>query len=247
MYNPFSLSGKNILVTGGSSGIGRSIAIECSKMGGIVFFTGRNEVQLQKTLSEMHGEGHRYFVSDLTDYTDVENWITELPILNGVVHNAGKGSRVPCKIIKENDIDSVFDINTKSPIMLQAALLTKKKIAKGASIVFIASRAADYPSVGNAVYSASKGAIISYSKVLALELAPRNIRVNSVSPAMVWTDLIIQDGITKEDFETIQLNYPLKRYGTPEDIAYLIIYLLSDASSWMTGSCLDITGGAKEL
>jgi len=103
------------------------------------------------------------------------------------------------------------------------------------------------PSMGNAIYSASKGAIISYAKCLGLELAPRQIRVNCISPAMVWTELILQKGMTKEDLEDAQLKYPLKRYGQPEDIANLAVYLLSAASSWMTGSCIDITGGAKEL
>ena len=131
--------------------------------------------------------------------------------------------------------------------MLQETLLEKRKVNKEASIVFIASRAAHAPSIGNAIYSASKGAILSYAKCLALELAPRKIRVNSICPAMVWTDLILTDEVDKDILEEAQLKYPLKRYGKPEDIAYLSIYLLSNASSWMTGSSLDITGGAKEL
>ena len=135
--------------------------------------------------------------------------------------------------------------NFQAPVLLQSALLSHKKINKAASIVFIASRASEAPSIGNAVYSASKGAIISYAKCLGLELAPRLIRVNCVCPAMVWTDLIIQDGTSKEDLEQAQLRYPLKRFGKPEDVANLCLYLLSDASSWMTGSCVDITGGGE--
>ena len=129
--------------------------------------------------------------------------------------------------------------------MLQSALLSQKKVNKDASIIFIASKAASSPSIGNAVYSASKGAIISYAKCLALELASRGIRVNCISPAMVWTDLILTGGISKEELEEAQLRYPLKRYGQPEDIAYLAIYLLSDASSWMTGSDVELTGGGE--
>ena len=128
---------------------------------------------------------------------------------------------------------------------MQSSLLQINKITIKASVVFLASRAADSPSIGNALYSASKGAIISYAKCLALELAPRLIRVNCICPAMVWTDLILKGGLTKEDLEQEQLKYPLKRYGEPDDVANLAIYLLSDASSWMTGSCIDLTGGGE--
>lgn len=139
-----------------------------------------------------------------------------------------------------------MNVNFTSSVLLQSAILSTKKINRGASVVFIASRAAISPSIGNAIYSASKGAIISYAKCLGLELAPRQIRVNCICPAMVWTDLIIQEGFSKEDLEEAQLKYPLKRYGKPEDIAYLAVYLLSNASDWMTGSVLDITGGGEQ-
>ena len=137
--------------------------------------------------------------------------------------------------------------NLEAPLLLQTAILDNKKINKSASIVYVASIAASIPSIGNAIYSASKGAIISYAKCLALELAPRQIRVNCICPAMIWTDLIIQDGLTKKEMEVAQLKYPLKRYGQPEDVANLALYLLSDASAWMTGSSIDITGGSYEL
>ena len=137
--------------------------------------------------------------------------------------------------------------NVEAPILFQTAILSKRKINKAASIVYVASRAANAPSVGNAAYSASKGAIISYAKCLALELAPRLIRVNCICPGMVWTELILKDGVDKEQLEQSQLTYPLKRFGQPEDIANLAIYLLSDASSWMTGSSLDISGGGEGI
>ena len=138
-----------------------------------------------------------------------------------------------------------MNVNFKAPVLLQTALLSAKKVNKSASVVFVASRAANAPSIGNALYSASKGAIISYAKCLTLELAPRGIRVNCICPAMVWTDLIYKGGLTKEDLEKEQLKYPLKRYGHPDDVANLAIYLLSDAASWMTGSCIDLTGGGE--
>ena len=216
-YNPFALVGKRILVTGASAGIGRAIAVACSRMGAVMVVTGRNQVRLDETYH----------------------------LLDGVVHCAGIGFRKPCKMLAFSDVDEVMSVNFKSSVCLQAALLKEKKVNKRSSIVFLASRAAVSPSIGNSLYSASKGALISYANCLALELAPRLVRVNCISPAMVWTDLILQGGLTKEDLEREQLKYPLKRYGTPEDVAHLAVYLLSDASSWMTGSCIDLTGGGE--
>lgn len=241
-FNPFSLEGKTILITGASSGIGKGIAIACSKMGATTIITGRNEERLDATLQELHGESNQAVKADLTVPSDIEALAKQLPSLDGIVYCAGVGQRKLCKMVVSDDIDSVMDINFKYNVLLQARLLQDKKIKKASSIVFIASRAANSPSIGNAVYSASKGAIISYAKCLALELAPRLIRVNCICPAMIWTDLILQGGLTKEDLEQAQLKYPLKRYGNPDDVANLALYLLSDASSWMTGSCV-VTGG----
>lgn len=246
-FNPFSLIGKTILVTGASSGIGRAIAVVCSKMNATVVLTGRNRQKLEDTLSLMPHGMHSIICADLNLQQDINNLAASVPKLDGIVQCAGVGSLVLCKSITKDDLQYVFKPNVEAPILLQTALLTQKKVNRAASIVFVASRAADSPSIGNAAYSASKGAILSYAKCLALELSPRLIRVNSICPAMVWTDLILQDGISQDELEQAQLKYPLKRYGTPDDVAYLAVYLLSDASSWMTGSSIDLTGGAKEL
>lgn len=247
MHTPFSLQGKSILVTGASSGIGQSIAIQCAAMGAVVYFTGRSLSKLENTYRLMADGYHRLIVADLTIESELNALVDSLPGLDGVVQCAGVGSRVLCKSITKDEIDKVFKPNVEAPILLQSALLARKKINRGSSIVFIASQAAHSPSIGNAIYSASKGALISYAKCLGLELAPRMIRVNCICPAMVWTDLIIQGGITEEELKESQLKYPLKRYGTPEDVAYLAVYLLANASSWMTGSCVDLTGGAIQL
>ena len=242
-FNPFSLSGKTILVTGASSGIGRGIAVTCSKMGAKVVLNGRNKQKLQETLSSMGGDGHVLLSGDLTVHETIDSVVGQLPKLDGVVHCAGIGDRVLCKNVTENDLDRMMDINYKAPVMLQTEILRQKKISKGSSIVFVASIASDSPSIGNSLYAASKGALVAYANCLQLELAPRLIRVNCISPAMVWTDLVIKGGVTEEDLRLDEQRYPLKRYGTPEDIANLAVYLLSDASSWMTGSNLRITGG----
>jgi NAD(P)-dependent dehydrogenase (short-subunit alcohol dehydrogenase family) len=243
VFNPFSLEGKTILVTGASSGIGRGIAIVCSKMGAVVVINGRNEEKLNETRSLMEGDDNTIMKGDLTDSSTIMALVGNLPRLDGIVHCAGIGTRVLCKNIMESDIDQAMGINFKAPVMLQTEILKQKKINKGASIVFIASISNDSPSTGNALYAASKGALISYSNCLQLELAPRKIRVNCISPAMVWTDLIFKGGLTEEELHEDEQKYPLKRYGSPEDIANLAVYLLSDASSWMTGSNVKITGG----
>lgn len=245
IFNPFSLIGKTIMVTGASSGIGRGIAVICSKMGAVVIINGRNDEKLRETLSMMAGDNHIVMKGDLTDSAILPSLVDNLPKLNGVVHCAGIGERTLCRNIVEQDIDKMMDINFKAPVMLQTEIIRQKKINKGGSVVFIASIASESPSIGNSLYAASKGAIIGYSNCLQLELAPRQIRVNCISPAMVWTDLVFKGGVTEEELRIDEQKYPLKRYGTPEDIANLTVYLLSDASAWMTGNNIKITGGGS--
>lgn len=242
--NPFSLKGKTIFVTGASSGIGRGIAVACSKMGANLIINGRNEEKLNETLSLLLGECLP-IIGDLTDKNIIEKIVESIPKLDGIVYCAGIGNRVLCKNITEQDIIQMMDTNFKAPVMLQTEILRHKKLNRGGSIVFIASIANESPSIGNALYAASKGAVISYANCLKLELAPRLIRVNCISPAMVWTDLIYKGGVTEEQLREDERNYPLKRYGTPEDIANLAVFLLSDASVWMTGSNVRITGGGE--
>jgi len=244
-FNPFTLEGKTILVTGASSGIGQGIAVTCSKMGAKVIINGRNTIKLQETSSLMESDSAIIMAGDLTDAETLVSLVGALPKLDSVVHCAGIGQRIPCKDLQEENLNQVMEVNFKAPVLLQAELLRQKKINKAASIVFIASIASWSPSFGNSVYSASKGAIISYANCLALELAPRKIRVNCISPAMVWTDLILSDGTDEDQLKEDEQKYPLKRYGQPEDIANLAVYMLSDASTWMTGSNVKISGGAN--
>ena len=245
--NPFSLEGKTIFVTGASSGIGRGIAITCSKMGAVVIINGRNEEKLNNTLSMMGGGNHSVMRGDLTDSEVLVSLVEKLPKLDGIVHCAGIGDRILCRNILAQDVDTIMGANFKAPVMLQSEIIRQKKINKGGSIVFVASIASDSPSIGNSLYAASKGALISYSNCLQLELSPRQIRVNCISPAMVWTDLVFKGGVTEEELRIDEQKYPLKRYGTPEDIANLAVYLLSDASAWMTGSNVKITGGVSHI
>ena len=237
---------KTILVTGASSGIGRAIAVACAEKGMNVILTGRNIARLEETRARMSGEGHLILPADLTDEAQRKTLAMQVPILDGIVHCAGIGSRVLGKMLEPNDVKHVMDTNFTAPVLLQSALLQEKKIANEASIVFLASMAATMPSPANGIYSASKAALIAYAKCLALELAPRKIRVNCISPAMVWTDLALV-GASEEQLREAEKAYPLKRYAQPEDIAPMAVYLLSDEAKWVTGSNMELTGGTQIL
>lgn len=246
-YNPFSLEGKKILITGASSGIGKAIAIECSKMGASVIITGRNLQRLEQTLFLMDKEGsdHQMIVSDLYLESSVTELVSAINVnLDGIVHCAGFTIPKPFKFYDKEDLDSMMSVNFNAPFWLTQALLKKKKISKGASIVFISSISGVWVSyVAGSLYSATKGAINGVAKGLALELASKNIRVNCVNPGMINTAILDSGVISDEQLKEDAQKYPLKRYGKAEEVAYGVIYLLSDASSWTTGSNLLIDGG----
>ena len=244
MYHPFSLENKTILVTGASSGIGRAIAVECSKMGASVILTARNEARLQETLSQMHGNHHSIIVADLSKQEEIPLLIEKNPVLDGLVHCAGVVKTLPFQFVNADALTEVMSVNFTAPVLLSAQLVKKKKLAKNASIVFISSVSGSLCVwAGNSIYSASKAAINGMMKNMALELAPKGIRVNSVHPAMVETHILDAGTITSEQIEEDKKRIPLKRYGQPEEIAYSVIYLLSDASRWVTGTNLIIDGG----
>jgi NAD(P)-dependent dehydrogenase (short-subunit alcohol dehydrogenase family) len=173
--------------------------------------------------------------------------VQKLPALDGVVHCAGIWRVKLAKNLTEQDINEIMSINFNATVILQSELMAQKKISKGSSVVIMSSKAAEVPSIASSLYSATKSALQSYGKCLALELAPRNIRVNCICPARVWTPLVYSTDIEEEDLKEREKKYPLKRFGNPDDIANLAVFLLSEASSWITGSCIDITGGALEL
>ena len=244
MYNPFSLEDKTILITGASSGIGRATAIECSKMGATVLIVGRNEERLKETMSAMVGEGHSYIVSDLSVSDNLNTIVEQLPQLDGLVNNAGVGNMSPISFIKEDVLNDVFKINTFAPILFLKLLTKKKRIKKNGSVVFTSSVAGlGAASTGNGIYTASKGAISAFIKVAALEFSAKNIRVNAVCPGMTRTPLIENESVQPEELQKDMERYPLKRYADPKEIAWGIIYLLSDASGFVTGDNLVIDGG----
>ena len=249
-YNPYSLRGKKILITGASSGIGRGIAIECSRIGASVIITGRNKERLQETLCMMdHQQEHSMVIADLSSVEGVFTLADAVDnTIDGLVLCAGFTIVKPFKYVSDKDLDDIMNVNYKAPVLLAQRLLKKKKISKGASIVFISSVSGVFISApAGALYSGSKGAVNGIAKAMAIDLSSRGIRVNCINPGMVDTNIFAKGDITKEQLEDDVKNYPLGRYGKPEDIAYAVIYLLSDASKWVTGTNLKIDGGLTLL
>ncbi len=242
-YNPFSLQNKTVLITGASSGIGRATAIECSRMGAKVCLWGRNEQRLEETFSLLDGEGHSFHVVDLTNEEEVIREVDQLPLLDGCVNNAGITKTQMIQHFSLSDFKRILDVNTISSILIVRQLIKKRKLNKGASIVFTSSISTMRASVGRGLYAASKAGLDAFMRTIALELAHKNIRCNGVNPGMVHTNLLGIDVLKEDQYQEDMQKYPLKRYGKPEEIAYAIVYLLSDASAWTTGASLVIDGG----
>jgi NAD(P)-dependent dehydrogenase (short-subunit alcohol dehydrogenase family) len=242
-YNPFSLKGKTILVTGASSGIGQATAIECAQMGAEVVITGRDTERLQAT-ADLVGNLKAQIAADLTNQEDVERLVASLPPLDGAVLCAGNSTTLPLQFGSREKFDEMFNVNFFAPVELLRLMYKKKVLQKGASVVLIASIGGTHSFMpGNGVYGASKAALNSLMKYAAREYASRKIRVNSICPGMVDTPLIHRGTITEEQLAEDAKRYPLGRYGKPDDIANGAVYLLSDASSWLTGHDLVIDGG----
>lgn len=246
MYNPYSLQGKTILVTGASSGIGQSVAIECSKMGASVVITGRNQDRLQETFGMLVGSGHIQIPADLSNYSDIQKLVVQCPKVDGVSHNAGIAKIIPVKFISSENLEEIVGTNAFGPILLTQALIRKKKINANGSIVFTSSLSGVYcVHYGESMYAASKGAISGFAKGAALEFAAQGIRVNCVNPSIIQTNIFKNEGeiISDEQMQEKIQNYPLKRLGVTTDVSWAHVFFLSDASTWITGVNLPIDGG----
>ncbi len=245
-YNPFSLAGKTVLVTGASSGIGRATAIECAKMGAKVVITGRNAEALQAVYDELEGDGHQQVIAELTLQEDLDRLINSVSALDGVVLCAGKGMTIPFLFGTPERYKEIFEINFFSTVEVLRRLVKCKKVQKNASVVFVSSVGGCKIFVNaNGVYGTSKAALSAAMKYCARELAPKKVRVNAVLPGMVNTKLIKSESFSDADVQADMQLYPLKRYGEPEEIAHAIIYLLSNAAAWVTGHELVIDGGVS--
>lgn len=244
-YNPFSLKGKTILITGASSGIGQATAVECSKLGATVIVTARNRDRLQETFDMLEGEGHQQILADISKEEDIVKLVDAVPKLDGVVNNAGVAGTTLVPFYTREEIEKMFNVNTISSVMITKMLVKKKKLNKPSSIVFTSSAEGVFGSTpANGIYGMSKAALNAFMQTSAIELGRKGIRCNTVNPSMVKTRMAQPEGaISKEQLDVDVKKYPLGRYGEPEDIAWAIIYLLSDASSWVTGTALKLDGG----
>lgn len=246
-FNPFSLEGKTILVTGASSGIGHQCAIDCAKMGAKVVAIGRNQERLEEVVSAMDGKGvsYSYDLFNLEGIKDlVATIVEEHGKLDGFIHAAGIEVTNPVKLTKTEEYESLFHVNCISAFEIVKNLCGIKTFNKGGSIVLISSISGVIARKGLSAYAASKGALMSAARVMALEMAPREVRVNTVSPGTILTPMIQKalDTMGEDDRKKRVDGFPLG-LGKTTDISNASIYLLSDASRWLTGQNLIVDGG----
>ena len=244
MNQPFSLEGKTVLVTGATAGIGRQTAISISEMGARVVLTGRDESRLAETLAALRGGDHVALPADLVPQEQRDALAEKLPALDGIAHCAGVTLLHPFKFSDERRYREVYAINVEAPLFLTQRLFKHRKINNGGSIVFIASLGAFIGARGHSIYAGSKAAIVGIMRVLAHELAGNGIRVNSVSPGMVKTEVVtgFAEQVSAEVVAADEARYPLG-YGTPEDVAHTVGFFLAPASKWITGTNLIMDGG----
>ena len=240
----FSLTVKTILITGASSGIGRAMAIACAEAGALLVISGRNKERLSETLLLLKGEGHAICVADLTNEDELAALVDFVPKLDGFVSNAGIANPLMLQFVEKQDVEQTLNTNAISVIHLTRLLLQEKKLKKDASVVFTSSINGNRCAyIGSTLYAASKSMLTGFMKATALELAPKGIRVNSIEPGMIETELLTDGNISQEELDRDKQKYPLKRYGKPEEVAWAAVYLLSDATRWMTGSSIVLDGG----
>ena len=241
---PFHLNNKTILVTGASSGIGKQIAISIAAMNAEVVRTARNEDRLLDTYNQLKNIKHKYVIADITNEDDLNILVEKMPMLDGIVHCAGIVQPYPIKFISKEKIKETYSINYDAQVELMSKIARKKKLNKGASIVFLSSISAMHPHRGGALYAGSKAALESFSKVVALEFYTMGIRSNCISAAMVKTPMYdhSEQSASKETMDEHISKYPLG-VGLPEDVANAAVFLLSDAARWITGTTVTLDGG----
>jgi NAD(P)-dependent dehydrogenase (short-subunit alcohol dehydrogenase family) len=249
MINPLDLSGKRILVTGASSGLGREISIVLNQLGARIKLIGRDEIRLQTVCELLGSENNSWESFDLTNnFKEIPLWMKQDAIDNGpfygLVHSAGIEKTLPVRSVSEKDYDELMAINTKSAFFLAKGFVQKKCYVPGGGMVFLSSIASLSGQKGLSLYSASKGAIVSMVRSMAVELSPKNIRVNSISPGHIETNMgaLLKKKMLASQYEAIA-NEHLLGIGQPEDVAYAVAYLLAKTGKWITGTNLVVDGG----
>ena len=235
------LTGKHILVTGASSGMGRVFCQMIAHEGATVSLLARNEERLHQTLDLLTGDSHQIYICDLTDEVQLKDTLGNMRPLDGIVLCAGINEFIPVKYIKQEKIDRIFKTNYFSQILLIQLLLKKRFINKRASIVFISSISSIMGVQGTLLYASSKGAINSAVRVLASELAGQEIRVNAILPGIVKSEMLSGTNVDEDTFTKQEKMYPLG-LGTPEDVGNSVLFHLSDYSRWLTGQCMILDG-----
>ena len=249
-FNPLDLTGKRILVTGASSGIGKATSQIISKLGGKVILLARHEQRLEQVYANLVGDGHGMHAFDLAATDDIPGMMKvvakEHGYLTGMFHAAGIGAIMPVNILKQKYIDAVLDVSVKASLMLTRGFCQKGVQAQGVqgSLVFMSSAAGLCGVGGMSMYSASKAAVDGAVRSLACELAPRSIRVNSIAAGAVKTEMHeeIVKKLSEQEINEYEQRH-LLGFGNPEDVAHAAAFLLSDAAAWITGTTMIVDGG----
>jgi NAD(P)-dependent dehydrogenase (short-subunit alcohol dehydrogenase family) len=248
MTNLMELRDRTILVTGASSGLGRAISVLLSELGARVVLVARDEKRAEHTLALMEGAGHVVSLFDLADCDGIGPWMRELVgrtgPLSGLVHAAGVQKTRPLRVTSAGAIDEVMRINLYAAVALTKGFCQKGAATGHGSVVYISGGVAFVGQAGVAAYAASKGALVSLAKSLAVELARDGIRVNCVCPGYVATEMLhrLRETLTAEQYEAIEKRHPLG-IGRPRDVANAVAFLLGDAARWITGTALIVDGG----
>ncbi len=250
--NPFRLDQKRILITGASSGIGRQCAIDCSKMGARIVLIGRNNNRVAETKKLLEGNEHEVIIGDITDFLNITHLITEEikrngPI-DGFIHSAGIEKTLLLRNLKPADYIEIYNTNFISAVDILKTISKKGHFTKGLKVVFISSITALIARIGTLAYTASKGALVAATRELAVELAPKGINVNCISPGTILTPMMekVLNELSDEDKAKRLEGFPLGT-GIPEDVSHTCVFLLSEAARWITGQNIVIDGGYTSI
>lgn len=243
-----NLNNKVIVISGASSGIGKATAIICSELGAKIALVSRSEEKLLQVREELLPNEHHVFSCDLSETSSVKDLVANIynamGVIDGLVYASGEEYTCPLKILDNDKLKEIYNLNVFSAIAMAKEITKRKYVGDNASLIFIASIVGILGEAGKIGYSSSKGALVAACKSMAMELAKRGIRVNSVLPALVKTPMSqkVLDTLDDASVSHIRDKHPLG-FGEPEDVANSIAFLLSDKSSWITGTEFIIDGG----
>jgi NAD(P)-dependent dehydrogenase (short-subunit alcohol dehydrogenase family) len=241
-------AGRTILITGASSGLGRAAAVALSGCGARLILSGRDEVRLEETRSALTGTGHEWAAAELTDSDHVAEFIAGLAKqhgpFHGIFHSAGAYFSLPMKVTKQRHIDNAYDASVKGAYGVAKAASQRKVLSDGGSVVFMSSVAGERGHSGLAAYGGAKAAVLGIVRALAHEVSPRRVRVNAITASTIETEMHLRtiENANMDYVAAGEARHPLG-FGRPEDVSNAVIFLLSDASLWITGTSVVVDGG----